>query len=38
LALAYAFQQATDWHKRKPALKPDTPAPPIVEAPSPAAL
>lgn len=32
LALAYAFQQATDWHKRKPALTPETPAPPIVEA------
>jgi aspartyl-tRNA(Asn)/glutamyl-tRNA(Gln) amidotransferase subunit A len=33
LALAYAFQQATDWHKRKPDLNPQTPAPPIVEAP-----
>jgi aspartyl-tRNA(Asn)/glutamyl-tRNA(Gln) amidotransferase subunit A len=33
LALAYAFQQATDWHKRKPDLTPQTPAPPIVEAP-----
>jgi aspartyl-tRNA(Asn)/glutamyl-tRNA(Gln) amidotransferase subunit A len=32
LALAYAFQQATDWHKRKPSLTPETPAPPIVEA------
>lgn len=31
LALAYAFQQATDWHKRKPVLTPETPAPPIVE-------
>jgi aspartyl-tRNA(Asn)/glutamyl-tRNA(Gln) amidotransferase subunit A len=37
LALAYAFQQATDWHKRKPALTPETPAPPIVEALQPAA-
>ena len=33
LALAYAFQQATDWHKRKPELTPQIPAPPIVEAP-----
>ena len=32
LALAYAFQQATDWHKRKPALTRDTPTPPLVEA------
>ena len=24
LALAYAYQQATDWHKRKPPLQPDT--------------
>jgi aspartyl-tRNA(Asn)/glutamyl-tRNA(Gln) amidotransferase subunit A len=31
LALAYAFQQATDWHKRKPNLTPSTPVPPIVE-------
>jgi aspartyl-tRNA(Asn)/glutamyl-tRNA(Gln) amidotransferase subunit A len=31
LALAYAFQQATDWHKRKPVLTPDTPAPEIIE-------
>ena len=31
LALAYAFQQATDWHKRKPELTPETPVPPIVE-------
>ncbi len=37
LALAYAFQQATEWHKRKPALTPETPAPPIVEALQPAA-
>lgn len=34
LALAYAFQQATDWHKRTPNLSPETPAPPIVEAES----
>ncbi len=32
LALAYAFEQATDWHKRKPPLSPDTPVPPLVEA------
>lgn len=32
LALAYAFQQATDWHKRKPPLTPDTPTPPLAEA------
>jgi len=32
LALAYAFQQATDWHKRKPTLTPDTPVPPLIEA------
>ncbi|HEY1986441.1 MAG TPA: amidase [Terracidiphilus sp.] len=32
LALAYAFQQATDWQKRKPNLTPDTQAAPIVEA------
>jgi aspartyl-tRNA(Asn)/glutamyl-tRNA(Gln) amidotransferase subunit A len=31
LALAYAYQQATDWHKRKPPLTPSTPVPPIVE-------
>jgi len=31
LALAYAYQQATDWHKKMPALTPDTPVPPIVE-------
>ena len=32
LALAYAYQQATDWHKRRPELTPTTPVPPIVEA------
>lgn len=37
LALAYAYQQATDWHKRKPALTPSTPVPPIVEIVPPAA-
>jgi aspartyl-tRNA(Asn)/glutamyl-tRNA(Gln) amidotransferase subunit A len=31
LALAYAFQQATDWHKRTPVLTPSMPVPPIVE-------
>jgi aspartyl-tRNA(Asn)/glutamyl-tRNA(Gln) amidotransferase subunit A len=31
LALAYAYQQATDWHKRRPPLTPETPVPPIVE-------
>jgi aspartyl-tRNA(Asn)/glutamyl-tRNA(Gln) amidotransferase subunit A len=31
LALAYAYQQATDWHKRKPNLTADTVVPPIVE-------
>jgi aspartyl-tRNA(Asn)/glutamyl-tRNA(Gln) amidotransferase subunit A len=32
LALAYAFQQATEWHKRKPVLTPDTPTPPLAAA------
>jgi aspartyl-tRNA(Asn)/glutamyl-tRNA(Gln) amidotransferase subunit A len=32
LALAYAYQQATDWHKRKPELTPSTPVPELVEA------
>jgi len=31
LALAYAYQQATDWHKRRPMLTADTPVPPIIE-------
>lgn len=31
LALAYAYQQATDWHKRRPVLTADTPVPPLVE-------
>ncbi len=32
LALAYAYQQATDWHKRKPELTASTPVPELVEA------
>jgi aspartyl-tRNA(Asn)/glutamyl-tRNA(Gln) amidotransferase subunit A len=31
LALAYAFQQATDWHKRKPELTPSMAVPVLVE-------
>ncbi len=31
LALAYAFEQATQWHLRKPMLTASTPVPPIVE-------
>ncbi len=31
LALAYAFQQATDWHKRRPNLTPGMSVPPLVE-------
>ncbi len=31
LALAYAYQQTTDWHKRRPPLKADTVVPPIIE-------
>jgi aspartyl-tRNA(Asn)/glutamyl-tRNA(Gln) amidotransferase subunit A len=31
LALAYAFQQATDWHTRKPTLTPAMPVPALVE-------
>ena len=31
LALAYAYQQATDWHTRRPPLTPDTPVPSLVE-------
>jgi aspartyl-tRNA(Asn)/glutamyl-tRNA(Gln) amidotransferase subunit A len=27
LALAYAYQEATEWHKRRPALQPDTKVP-----------
>ena len=29
LALAHAFEQATDFHKRKPPIRPDTPVPPL---------
>jgi aspartyl-tRNA(Asn)/glutamyl-tRNA(Gln) amidotransferase subunit A len=29
LALAHAYQQATDWHKRRPPLEPDTKVPPL---------
>jgi len=32
LALAYAFQQATEWHERKPVLTPETPVPALAEA------
>jgi aspartyl-tRNA(Asn)/glutamyl-tRNA(Gln) amidotransferase subunit A len=31
LALARAYEQATEWHKRKPPLKPDMPVPPLAE-------
>jgi aspartyl-tRNA(Asn)/glutamyl-tRNA(Gln) amidotransferase subunit A len=31
LALAYAYQQATEWHKRTPTLTPDMVVPPILE-------
>ncbi len=31
LALAYAYQQATKWHLKRPPLTADTPVPPIVE-------
>jgi aspartyl-tRNA(Asn)/glutamyl-tRNA(Gln) amidotransferase subunit A len=29
-ALARAYEEATEWHKRKPPLTPDTPKPPVV--------
>jgi len=29
LALANAYERATEWHKRRPPLKPDTPVPPL---------
>ena len=32
LALAYAYQQATDWHSRKPPLQPDTKVPVLSKA------
>ncbi len=31
LALARAYQQATDWHKRQPPIRPDTPVPALKE-------
>jgi aspartyl-tRNA(Asn)/glutamyl-tRNA(Gln) amidotransferase subunit A len=36
LALAYAYQQATQWHLKRPGLTADTPVPPIVEGKPPA--
>ncbi|MGC3979699.1 MAG: amidase [Steroidobacteraceae bacterium] len=36
LALAYAYQQATQWHLKKPPLSPATPVPPILEGKAPA--
>lgn len=32
LALARAFEQATEWHKRRPALSPTMPVPPVPDA------
>ena len=37
LALAYAYQQATQWHLKKPTLTADTPVPPIKEGTTPPA-
>jgi len=37
LALAYAYQQATEWHLKRPPLTPDTPVPPIKEGADPPA-
>jgi aspartyl-tRNA(Asn)/glutamyl-tRNA(Gln) amidotransferase subunit A len=37
LALAYAYQQATQWHLKRPPLTADTPVPPIIEKPEPPA-
>lgn len=31
LALAHAFEQATEWHKRKPVLRPDSPVPALAK-------
>jgi aspartyl-tRNA(Asn)/glutamyl-tRNA(Gln) amidotransferase subunit A len=31
LALASAYEQATEWHRRKPALTPDMPVPPVIQ-------
>jgi aspartyl-tRNA(Asn)/glutamyl-tRNA(Gln) amidotransferase subunit A len=33
LALAHAYEQATEWHKRRPPLQPDTAVPPLAETP-----
>ena len=35
LALAYAYQQATQWHTQRPRLDPNTPIPLIVEGKTP---
>jgi len=29
MALANAYERATEWHKRRPPLKPDMPVPPL---------
>ena len=34
LALAHAYQQATDWHKKRPGLQPDAKVPPLSKAAS----
>ena len=31
LALARAYQEVTEWHKRQPPIKPDTPDPKLAE-------
>ena len=31
LALAHAFEQATEWHTKRPPLTPDTPVPPLAK-------
>lgn len=31
LALAQAYEQATEWHRRKPVLTANTPVPPVVK-------
>jgi len=31
LALARAYQQATDWHKQQPPIRPDTPVPKLAD-------
>jgi aspartyl-tRNA(Asn)/glutamyl-tRNA(Gln) amidotransferase subunit A len=38
LALAEAYEHATDWHKRKPPLTPDTPVPTVASYDSPPSL